>query len=84
METKYIVTQTNLSNSYVLGVYVDSTGSIYMVDVDKSFRFNNIETANEIKGTLEKVGNAINKDYNYKILKETREDVLNEPTTSIE
>lgn len=84
METKYIVTQTNLSNNYVLGVYVDSTGSIYMVDVDKSFRFNNIETANEIKGTLEKVSNAINKDYNYKILKETREDVLNEPTTSIE
>lgn len=84
METKYIVTQTNLSNSYVLGVYVDSTGSIYMVDVDKSFRFNNIETANEIKGTLEKVGNAINKDYNYKILKETREDVQDEPTTSIE
>lgn len=84
METKYIVTQTNLSNSYVLGVYVDSTGSIYMVDVDKSFRFNNIETANEIKGTLEKVSNAINKDYNYKILKETREDVQGEPTTSIE
>ncbi|MBU6948742.1 hypothetical protein [Staphylococcus haemolyticus] len=84
METKYIVTQTNLSNSYVLGVYVDSTGSIYMVDVDKSFRFNNIETANEIKGTLEKVSNAINKDYNYKILKETREDVQDESTTSIE
>lgn len=84
METKYIVTQTNLSNSYVLGVYVDSTGSIYMVDVDKSFRFNNIETATEIKGTLEKVSNAINKDYNYKILKETREDVQDEPTTSIE
>lgn len=84
METKYIVTQTNLSNSYVLGVYVDSTGSIYMVDVDKSFRFNNIGTANEIKGTLEKVSNAINKDYNYKILKETREDVQDEPTTSIE
>ncbi|PTK52096.1 hypothetical protein BUZ44_02475 [Staphylococcus haemolyticus] len=84
METKYIVTQTNLSNSYVLGVYVDSTGSIYMVDVDKSFRFNNIDTANEIKGTLEKVSNAINKDYNYKILKETREDVQDESTTSIE
>ncbi|BGE82792.1 hypothetical protein [Staphylococcus petrasii] len=55
-----------------------------MVDVDKSFRFNNIETANEIKGTLEKVSNAINKDYNYKILKETREDVQDESTTSIE
>ncbi|MBI5972044.1 hypothetical protein [Staphylococcus caledonicus] len=80
METKYIVTQTNLTNSYVLGVYVDSTGSIYMVDVDKSFRFSNLDTANEIKNTLEKVNNAINKDFNYKIVKETREDVENEPT----
>lgn len=80
METKYIVTQTNLSNSYVLGVYVDSTGSIYMVEVDKSFRFPNLDTANEIKNTLEKINNAINKDFNYKIVKETREDINNEPT----
>ena len=43
-----------------------------------------METANEIKGTLEKVSIAINKDYNYKILKETREDVQDESTTSIE
>ncbi|PTK69145.1 hypothetical protein [Staphylococcus haemolyticus] len=80
METKYIVTQTNLTNSYELGVYVDSTGSIYMVDVDKSFRFSNLDTANEIKNTLEKVNNTINKDFKYKIVKETREDVENEPT----
>ena len=76
MEVKYIITQTNLNNNQTLGVHVDTTGSIYMVKVDNSFRFDDISIAQNVQSILESVNGIMNKDFQYKIQKETREDVV--------
>ncbi|MDT0670675.1 hypothetical protein [Staphylococcus chromogenes] len=74
MEVKYIVLQTNASNGFELGVQLDYTGSIYMVEPDKSFRFSNPDTANAVMESLKAANETIGRGYDYKILKETREE----------
>ncbi|NHM92486.1 MULTISPECIES: hypothetical protein [Staphylococcus] len=74
MEVKYIIVQTNLNTNLELGVQLDVTGSIYMVDVDKSFRFSTVDITGDVKTSLEKANNALDKHYTYKIVKETREE----------
>lgn len=76
MEVKYIVLQTNASNGFELGVQLDYTGSIYMVEPDKSFRFSTPEKATAVRDSLKTANETIGRGYDYKILKETREEYI--------
>lgn len=82
-ETNYFIIKKVNSDSY--GIFIDNSGSIYLGDIDRAKRFEDLETAQNVRNNLQAISNCLKNESDFEVIKESRntveEGVPNESTT---